>query len=163
VAFALAVAVILTVALVLTVTLARAAELNGPAHVVDGNRVTIGSQIVRLYGIDAPDEDQMCERRGAAWHCGQDAGWALAERLERHWLLCEIRADPPGPSDDVPAICYLEGRRIDVNAWMVAQGWALADPGAAVYAAEEQTAQRAGRGLWAGKFDPPWTWRQQHR
>lgn len=168
VALALAAALILTVALVLTLAFAaafpaRAAELNGPAQVVDGNRVTIGTQLVRLYGIDAPDEDQMCERRGAAWRCGQDAGWALAERLERHWVLCETRADPPDPeaSDAVPAVCYLEGRQIDVNAWMVTQGWALADPGAAVYAAEEHTAERAGRGLWAGKFAPPWEWRSR--
>jgi len=138
------------------------AELNGPAEVIDGNRVTIGGQVVRLYGIDAPDEDQMCERHGGAWRCGQDAGWALAERLERHWVLCETRADPAASeaSDAVPAVCYLEGRQIDVNAWMVAQGWALADPATSTYAAEEQTAQRAGRGLWIGKFDPPWVWRR---
>ncbi|HTY69751.1 MAG TPA: thermonuclease family protein [Alphaproteobacteria bacterium] len=144
---------------------AGAAELKGPAHVVDGNRITIGANVVRLYGIDAPDEDQMCERRGAAWRCGQDAGWALAERLERHWVLCETRAGAPDPdaSDAVPAVCYLEGRQIDVNAWMVVQGWALADPDAAVYAAEQQTAERAGRGLWAGKFDPPWEWRKRSR
>ncbi len=142
---------------------AKAAELNGPAHVVDGNRISIGASVVRLYGIDAPDEDQMCERRGAAWRCGQDAGWALAERLERHWVLCETRAGDPDASDAVPAVCYLEGRQIDVNAWMVAQGWALADPGPAVYAAEQQTAERAGRGLWGGKFDPPWEWRKKSR
>ncbi|HTP83386.1 MAG TPA: thermonuclease family protein [Alphaproteobacteria bacterium] len=151
-------------ALVIVAARAAAAELNGPAQVVDGNRIAIGGNVVRLFGIDAPDEDQMCERRGAAWRCGQDAGWALAERLERHWVLCEIRTDAPADaSEPVPAVCYLEGRQIDVNAWMVVQGWALADPGAAVYAAEQQTAERAGRGLWAGKFDPPWEWRKRSR
>jgi endonuclease YncB( thermonuclease family) len=141
-----------------------AAELNGPAQVVDGNRITIGANVVRLYGIDAPDEDQVCQRRGANWRCGQDAGWALAERLERHWVLCETRAEASEPdTDEVPAVCYLQGRRIDVNAWMVTQGWALAEPGAAVYAAEQQAAERAGRGLWAGKFDPPWEWRKRSR
>jgi len=170
VAMALVVALTLAVALILTAALgaafpAKAAELKGPAQVVDGNKLTIGGSVVRLYGIDAPDENQMCERRGAPWRCGQDAGWALAERLERHWVLCETRADAPNPeaSEAVPAICYLEGRQIDVNAWMVAQGWALADPGATAYAAEEHTAEQAGRGLWAGKFEPPWEWRTKAR
>jgi len=141
-------------------------ELNGPAEVIDGNSIAIGGRVVRLYGIDAPDEQQMCERQGGSWRCGQDAGWALAERLERHWVLCEPKSGAPGAdprADAVPAVCYLEGRQIDVNAWMVAQGWALADPGASIYVAEEQTAQHAGRGLWAGKFDPPWVWRAEHR
>lgn len=142
---------------------AAAAELNGPAAVIDANSIAIGGRVVRLYGIDAPDEDQMCERRGGAWRCGQDAGWALAERLERHWVLCETRPEAPDPeaSDAVPAVCYLDGRQIDVNAWMVTEGWALADPGASVYTAEQQIAQRAGRGLWSGKFDPPWVWRER--
>jgi len=166
VAFALAVAVILTVALVLTVTLAaafpaRAGELNGPANVVDGNSITIGGVEVRLYGIDAPDGDQTCQRRGATWRCGQDAGWALAERIERHWVQCEARAETPA-SDLVTAVCYLDGRLIDLNAWMVAQGWALADRAANVYVAEEQAAQQAQRGLWSGTFDPE-TIRQRRR
>jgi endonuclease YncB( thermonuclease family) len=171
VALVLILALILTAALVLTVTLAAAfpalaAEFNGPAQVIDANRVTIGSQVVRLYGIDAPDNGQMCQRHDAVWRCGQDAGWALAERLERHWVLCETRGTEPSgdaADDGVPAVCYLEGRQIDVNAWMVAQGWALADPGAGVYGTEEQAAQRAGRGLWSGKFDPPWVWRGKNR
>lgn len=153
----------------LTASVAAAAELNGPAQVVDGNSIAIGGRVVRLFGIDAPDEDQICQRQGAAWRCGQDAGWALAERLERHWVLCDTRAAPAsseGIADAAnadPAVCYLDGRRIDVNAWMVEQGWALSDRRANAYLAQEEAAQRAGRGLWAGKFDPPWVWRAEHR
>lgn len=148
-----------------------AAELNGPAQVVDGNSLAVGGRVVRLFGIDAPDEDQVCHRQGTAWRCGQDAGWALAERLERHWVLCDTRAtpasaaaaaDPTAPDADA-AVCYLDGRRIDVNAWMVEQGWALADRRANLYVTQEDAAQRAGRGLWSGTFDPPWVWRERKR
>lgn len=149
---------------------ARAAELNGPAEVVDANSITVGGRIIRLFGIDAPDEDQTCRRGGAEWRCGQEAGWALAERLERHWVLCDTKPAPASPeagpdasAADLTAVCYLDGRRIDVNAWMVENGWALADRRAEMYAPQEQAAQRAARGLWSGTFDPPWLWRERKR
>lgn len=139
---------------VLAVAPAAAAEIAGPAHVIDANSVDIGGRPVRLHGIAAPVESQICERNGAAWRCGQDASWALAERLERHWLLCDTMDDASPEAST--AVCYLGGRQgIDVGAWMVEQGWALADPAASDYAAQEQAAQKAGRGLWAGKFDLP--------
>lgn len=34
--------------------------LSGPAKIVDGNTLVINGQIVRLYGIDAPEYDQNC-------------------------------------------------------------------------------------------------------
>lgn len=156
------------------VATAGAAELNGPAEVIDGNSLAVGGRAVRLFGIEAPDEQQVCRRGGAAWRCGQDAGWALAAKIERHWVLCDTRAAPaadapaseaPGSSRVAPpvsAVCYLHGRRIDLNAWMVEHGWALADRRSGAYLAEEQTAQRAGRGLWSGTFEPPWEWRREH-
>lgn len=162
-------ALIMAAALALAVQArpARAVELNGPAQVLDGNSIVIGGRRIGLYGIEAPDEDQVCQRRSGAWRCGQEAGWALAERLERHWVLCDTRPAPEAPAEAAPdalsAVCYLDGRRIDVNAWMVEQGWALADRTAAAYVAQEQAAQRAGRGLWSGKFDPPWEWRARKR
>jgi len=136
------------------------AELNGPARVVDAGTVEIGSQIVRFFGLDAPPSQQMCERGNTAWRCGQDAEWALAERLERHWLTCdEQAADASGAAR---AICYIGGRNgININAWLVENGWAVARPEeTARYLALEQAAQRAGRGLWAGKFGAPSDWRR---
>ena len=137
---------------------ARAAELTGPARVLDARAVEIGGRPIRLYGIDAPGEDQICERAGTPWRCGQDASWALAAKIERHWVVCDTL--PGGSADESRAVCYLGGRNgEDLGAWMVEQGWALADRGGTDYLAQEQSAQKAGRGLWAGKFDPPADWR----
>jgi endonuclease YncB( thermonuclease family) len=141
----------------LCVSAAGAAELKGPASVVDGNSLEIGGVVVRLQYIDAPDEDQTCERGGAAWRCGQQASWALAEKIERHWVEC----DTGGSAADRPVgVCFMgERHEIDLGAWMVEQGWALSDRTGTAYVALEQQAQAAGRGLWSGKFDPPWAWR----
>jgi len=131
------------------------AEINGPARVIDAGTIEIGSSTISLYGVDAPRSDQVCERGGAAWRCGQDAEWALAERFERHWALCDEKGtDSAGR---IVAVCYLGGRNgIDVNAWLLEQGWALAHADAPdTYHALENAAQRAGRGLWSGKFTSP--------
>ncbi len=139
-------------ALLLFCAPAFAEGLNGPARVIDGNAIEIGGTVVRLRGIDAPDETQICERDGRPWRCGQDAAWALAARIERHWVLCD---------GDTVAVCYIGGRQgIELNRWMVAQGWAT--PTSDIYAADQDAAQRASLGLWSGKFQQPADWRAQH-
>jgi endonuclease YncB( thermonuclease family) len=131
------------------------AEINGPARVIDAGTIEIGNSQIRLFGVDAPASDQLCERGGAAWRCGQDAEWALAERIERHWALCDEKG--VSASGQTTAICYLGGRNgIELSAWLVEQGWALAHADAPeTYRALEIAAQRAGRGLWSGKFSAP--------
>jgi len=50
-------------------------------------------------------------------------------------------------------------RGIDVNAAMVRDGYALSFGG---FAREEAEAKAAYRGLWAGEFERPGTWRARH-
>lgn len=141
------------------VTPAAATDFNGPARIVDGDTIEIGSRLLRLHGIDAPETGQTCERGGATYDCAQEAGWALAERFERHWASCAIT----GQIGDLPTvICHLGGTHgVNVNTYMVRQGWALADPETGQeFAAAESAARNARAGLWSGRFIPPWEWRQ---
>lgn len=143
----------LAVASMLLTVAAGAADLNGPARVIDGGTVEIGGTEIRLYGIDAPAPGQACVRNGRPYDCVQEAGWALAERVGRHWLRCLERGRDP--SGHARTTCYL-ANDIDVNAHMVRQGWALArrdeEP---AYGALEDLAKDERLGLWAGTFDPP--------
>jgi hypothetical protein len=50
----------------------------------------------------------------------------------------------------------------DVNAWLVQQGWALATGFVKMYESEQDEAEAATRGIWAGTFTQPWKWRQEH-
>ncbi len=154
------------VAAVMTVLLglagaATAAELTGIAQVVDARTIQIGALTVRLAGIDAPEPGQRCERRGASYDCGQEAGWALAERLGRHWVLCVEQGRDTGGA--LRATCYLGGQHgIDVNAHMVRQGWAVAEPDSGQdYSDAEAAARRERLGLWAGAFVHPAQFRAQ--
>ena len=56
--------------------------------------------------IDAPEEGQTCTRGEAAWDCGAEATFALANLLGRHWVTCKDEAPdgPDGPAGSDPKI-----------------------------------------------------------
>ena len=71
-----------------------------------------------------------------------------------------IRCVPRGGAAGSPimANCFAGG--YDLSEGMVHTGWALAMPrDGTKYVRIEATARKARRGLWQGKFTPPWDWR----
>jgi endonuclease YncB( thermonuclease family) len=140
---------------------AALAQSTGRSSVINGGTVEIGGQRFRLFGIDAPKEGQTCSRNGKAWQCGRQAALALAGLLGRRWISC-VQHDRDRDRHIV-AICYLD--KLDVNGWMVRQGWALDDLqySKGRYAAEEAEARTWRRGIWAGDFERPSDWRQAKR
>lgn len=152
---------LVTIVFFLSVALpARAGGMIGQASVIDGDTIEIHGQRIRLFGIDAVESRQRCTRNGAAWNCGQDAAFALADRIERAAIDC--RGDERDRYGRLVAVCF-KGTE-DLNRWMVAQGWAVAYRRYSVdYVAEEVAARAAGRGLWSSTFDMPWEWRKRQR
>ena len=133
---------------------------SGRASVTDGDSLEIAGQRVRLHGIDAPEWKQRCQANGRQWRCGQAAAQALGKRIGRQSVTCTPRdRDRYGR---IVAVCEAGG--IDLNAWMVAQGWALAYRRySRAYVDEEQTAKAAKRGVWRGELIAPWEWRRGKR
>lgn len=134
--------------------------LTGAATVADGDTIEIYGTRIRLEGIDAPELEQTCgDVNGQSWPCGRSALRALRAHVQGHDLKCE----PKGLDQfkRVLAVCFLPDSS-DLNAWIVRQGWALAYGHAQVYRTEQDEAQAAKRGIWAGTFTPPREWRQQH-
>ena len=39
----------------------KAMEVSGPAAIVDGDTLWVGSQEIRIHGIDAPETNQKCQ------------------------------------------------------------------------------------------------------
>ena len=134
------------------------AHLSGIARVLDGDTIEIGSDRVRLWGIDAPEGRQICLDGSRRWPCGRRAAQALAGRIDSRSVVCEER-DHDGR---IIAVCRHGGR--DINAWLVREGWALAYRRySRAYVKEESAAKAAKRGLWRGEFVPPWDWRRGKR
>lgn len=139
----------------------RGAEtLSGSASALDGDTLELNGVRVRLHGVDAPENDQPCRSAGRRWPCGREARRALDARIRGGWVACEVRdQDRYGR---VVATCSVAGQ--DLNAWMVANGWALAYRRYSLaYVAEESRARATRRGVWQGEFVAPWKWREAQR
>jgi endonuclease YncB( thermonuclease family) len=137
-----------------------ASDLVGQASIIDGDTIEIHGQRIRLFGIDAPEHDQLCEAGGTQYRCGQQAALALSDQIGSQTVDCSPRdVDEYGR---IIAVCSAAG--VDLNAWMVRQGWALAYRHySTAYVGDEDTAHLAGDGIWRGTFDAPWDWRQGKR
>ena len=136
------------------------ATVSGPARVVDGDTLDVRGTRIRLYGIDAPESGQRCRAGGRRWPCGREATQALARRIGGRPVACEQR-DRDGDRRAV-VVCRVGDE--DVNAWMAAEGWALAyRKYSRRYVAEEAAAKGARRGIWRGEVVAPWDWRKGER
>lgn len=96
---------------------------SGIPRVVDGNTIIINFQNIRLHGIEAPNAEQLCEIDGESWLCGWEATNALAHIVGRHWVSC--RQNRLNEGGVVGATCFA-GNVLNINAWMVRNGWATA-------------------------------------
>jgi len=146
---------VLTLAALAVVAGRRPAEIAGRARVVDGDSLVVARTEIRLYGVDAPEYRQICERAGQPWACGVAARSALEGIIAGRALTCRPREeDRYGRS---VAICFAGG--VDVGAAMVRAGNAVAY---GAYEADERDARDARRGLWSSSFERPAAWRARH-
>ena len=129
--------------------------LSGRITASDGDSFRYGSERLRLLGMDAPELAQTCvDGGGAQWACGHVAREQLGKLLHGK-LSCQQQGNDR--YGRILSRC-LSGET-DIGAAMVAQGMAISSGD---YGREEATARSARRGIWAGSFEDPKTWRDQH-
>jgi endonuclease YncB( thermonuclease family) len=131
-------------------------EVSGYARVIDGDSLHVRGVEVRLRGIDAPESEQFCTRARASWPCGAQATRKLRNKLRGRVVTC--KGYERDAYDRLLAICSVKG--IEINRWLVEQGWAVSYHG---YSGEERIADKAKRGIWSGKFIHPRDWRDGSR
>ena len=130
-------------------------EFAGEASVVDGDTLRLAGDRIRLLGLDAPELDQICEAHGDTVACGRRAREAL-----RALAVGGVRCAADGRDRYGRILARCSGAAGDLSAAMVRAGEAVASGCCAV---EEVEARRAGRGIWAGRFELPSDWRREHR
>ena len=127
-------------------------------RVIDADTVEIEGVRYRLHGIDAPETRQSCRAWGLTWDCGVAATEALRRQAEG--MSC-TGSDTDRYGRTI-GVCSAAGR--DLNAWLVANGWALAYRRFSEdYAGEEEEARSKRRGIHRGEFVEPWNWRGGER
>jgi endonuclease YncB( thermonuclease family) len=135
-------------------------RLAGRPKLIDGDSFEIGAVGVRLFGVDAPEGRQSCTRGGRNWGCGDAAAAELRRLVGSRDVKCEQRdTDTYGR---IVAVCRVG--TTDLGAAMVRAGFALAyRQYSDDYVDEEREARTARRGVWAGEFTPPETYRSEQR
>lgn len=126
-------------------------------RVIDGDTFVLDGTVIRINGIDAPEEGQTCRKRsGRTWACGVEATGALKGLLHGKAISCDHLAnDAYGRSI---ANCTADG--VNVAEAMVRLGlaWAFVKF-SEIYVAPEAEARAAQRGIWDGDNSPAWDYR----
>lgn len=146
-------------ALLLLTAPAAGQEVSGPARAADGDSLDLSGIAVRLFGVDAPELMQSCERDRAPWQCGKEAASKLASLVGGLPVVCDQKdVDDYGR---IVAICRAGG--VDLGGAMVDAGLAVALPHFSDrYVSAEARARDARRGLWGSVFQMPAEHRAAH-
>lgn len=147
----------LAATLIIVGTMAYAADLAGPAQVIDADSIVIQGREIRLDDIDAPEWDQSCILPdGGQWYPGREAAAWLKSFLDGRTIACVgQKTDAYGR---IIAHCYVDGG--DLSHAIVAAGWAFAYRRYSDrQIAAEDAARTAKRGVWRGSCDTPEQWR----
>lgn len=126
-------------------------------RVIDGDTLDLRGERVRLFGIDAPEARQTCDRNGAVWRCGAWSARVLADAIEAGRVTC--RAVDTDRYQRTVAICHAGA--VDLGQHMVQMGAARAYVRYSDrYLRDEAAAKRARAGVWAAKMVTPEVHRQ---
>jgi endonuclease YncB( thermonuclease family) len=138
--------------------LAVSNNISGIATVIDGDTLEIAGERIRIWGIDAPENDQLCRGEDSLpYFCGAKATADLYQHLRARVVTC-TRLGIDRYLRTI-ATCTVDG--LDVGEWLVGRGLALDWPkySSGNYHKTQVGAQQRNEGLWAGSFVNPWDFR----
>ena len=129
----------------------------GKAQVIDGDTIKINGKKIRLFGIDAPEKNQICSKKNSnSYNCGLASTKFLKEIIKNEKIECTYKnLDRYGR---ILGICG------DINRKMVEFGHAVAYVRySKKYLSLQKKAKNEKRGIWSGKFDMPEDWRRKNK
>lgn len=133
-------------------------DQSGQIRVIDGDTFEISGERIRLFGIDAPEQDQTCtSAEGKTWACGAWVTNTVRSTYQDQEATCEtIDTDRYGRK---VARCFVKGT--DVAQQLVQDGLAFAYRRYSMdYDADERRAAELNTGLHASRVQPPAQFRQ---
>jgi len=150
---------LLVLALAVAPAPALAQRVSGPAVAIDGDTLDMTGMRIRLFGIDAVEGGQTCQRGGQAWRCGEEARALLGELVAGKTIECEQRdTDIYGR---MVSVC--RAGRLDLAAVMADAGLATALVSFSdAYLMSVERARAQGVGIWGSEFAEPADYRAAH-
>ena len=142
-------------------------SISGQANVIDGDTIKINKKKVRLFGIDAPEKDQICKKIyfnflifnfQKDYKCGEKSTLALLKKLKDKKVKCILEKNKDIYKRNI-GTCYVGN--LDINKWLVKNGYAVAYKRYSKrYLLDEQYAKEIKLGIWKGTFIEPEKWRR---
>jgi endonuclease YncB( thermonuclease family) len=135
---------------------ASASEIVSYAIVQDDGSLRVQGKTIRLFGVYMPSTARGCRSDFSPPLCGNRSVRALKTKI-RGFVRCAPQAALSDGS--LSAVCYVDGNSIvdppiDLGAWLIEQGLAVAGPGAPFeYQTLERIAQVNRRGVWGFQVD----------
>ena len=137
-----------------------AKTINGKPRIIDGDTIHIKSNKIRLHGIDAPETKQTCKIDNEEWYCGKQSTKELKKLINKQNVECVV--NDVDVYNRYIAICYID--EININQWMVKNGWAIAYRYYSKdYINEEVYADNNKLGIWKSKFIEPYLYRKKNK
>jgi endonuclease YncB( thermonuclease family) len=99
----------------------RRPEIAGPARTIDGDTLAIADEHIRLIGMDAPEEAQICQAAGDEWPCRDRAADTLAAMIGTGRVRCEVYGRDR--YQRALAVCFVGA--VELNSRMAREGFAL--------------------------------------
>ena len=142
--------------------------ISGIAEVVDGDTIKINSNKIRLFGIDAPEKKQFCNKTYLTisilnfqkdYPCGKISTMKLKKKISNKEIIC--KSSEKDKYQRLIAECF--NKQTNLNAWMVKNGYAVAyRKYSKKFVSQEIAAKRNKLGLWQGSFEMPWDYRKKN-
>ncbi len=140
--------------------------ISGSAVVTDGDTIKINNNKIRLFGIDAPEKKQLCEKIFLTisfisfkkkYPCGEISTEKLKKLINKNIIKCHVEGQDRYQRK--LAICYRN--KLNINSWLVRNGYAVSyQKYSKKYLSEEIEAKKDKKGMWQGEFEMPWDWRK---
>tara|TARA_Y100000590_G_scaffold85716_1_gene95956 strand:+ start:712 stop:1227 length:516 start_codon:yes stop_codon:yes gene_type:complete len=150
-----------------TASISNDKTILGKAKVIDGDTIKIDKKKIRLFGIDAPEKEQICKKVYLSffifsfrkdYKCGEKSTLALKKKLKDKKVKCILEKNKDKYKRNI-GTCFVKNQ--DINKWLVRNGYALAYKRySKKYVLEEQYAKENKLGIWKGTFIEPEKWRR---
>jgi endonuclease YncB( thermonuclease family) len=127
--------------------------VTGTIRVIDGDTIDVGTERIRLHGIDAPERGQPCVTRGGQdWACGDWVTRQVRDLYQGAQARC--RQTDRDRYGRIVATCDVNGQ--DMGRTLVQSGIAFAyERFSRAYVADEARARRAALGIHGFDMESP--------
>jgi endonuclease YncB( thermonuclease family) len=129
---------------------AQAADISSYAFVQRDGTLRVDGRTIRLYGIHIPPSGDTCRTDVLPIRCSSRAALALEFKIADF-----VRCTPVERHTDGTLTGWCRADGVDLSAYLLERGWALALPDAPFeYAALERIARQRSMGVWGIPVEP---------